>query len=132
MVVPRNHPPLLRSRGARAFRASLVVCLNRLLLERSRSSTPAAASWRGCRRACACGARARHTGHRAGATVRAGILDAGAANATVRWTPEPDAELELELSGEQLLAPVGEEVRPRADLLLAMPRPLQLRGCCRW
>ena len=60
-----------------------------------------------------------------GATVRAGILDAGAANATVRWTPEPDAELELELSGEQLLAPVGEEARPRVDLLLAMPRPLQ-------
>ena len=26
--------------------------------------------------------------------------------------------------GEQLLAPVGEEARPRVDLLLAMPRPI--------
>ena len=125
-LVVRNHPPLLRSRGARAFRASLVVCLNRLLLERSELVD---AGGRLVARLPAADARAAHVrdilGTESGATVRAGILDAGAANATVRWTPEPDAELELELSGEQLLAPVGEEARPRVDLLLAMPRPLQ-------
>ena len=88
MVVARNHPPLSAPRRARVS-ASLVVCPNRLLLERSEvvdaggrlvARLPAATRARDVRGIL---------GTESGATVRAGILDAGAANATVRWTPSP-------------------------------------------
>ena len=83
MVVARNHPPLLRSRGARAFRASLVVCLNRLLLERSEVVD---AGGRLVARLPAGDARAAHVrdilGTESGATVRA-----RASSTRVRPTP---------------------------------------------
>ena len=78
-----------------------------------------------------------------GQTIRAGILDGGATDsASLHWetdaagptgpsgrTGRPGrdvaAPLRLELGSAALLDPVREDCRPRVDVLLAMPRPLQ-------
>ena len=60
--------------------------------------------------------------------MRAGVLDMGRSDAaTVRWVSsgkEPAMRLELGPS-DALLRAAPESERPRVDLLLAMPRPLQ-------
>lgn len=64
-----------------------------------------------------------------GQAVRAGVVDAGATDeAVVRWVSPSggaDEDLRLELGSPELLAATPAERRPRVDLVLAMPRPLQ-------
>ncbi|KAL1524304.1 hypothetical protein AB1Y20_019206 [Prymnesium parvum] len=65
-----------------------------------------------------------------GSQLRAGVLDAGSTDeATVMWHP-PNAldERSLQVSlgpAGRMLRPLAENMRPRLDLLLAMPRPRQ-------
>lgn len=63
-----------------------------------------------------------------GQAIRAGVLDAGRCDdAVVRWVGAGDERaLRLDLGdADQLLRPSDGAGRPRVDLLLAMPRPLQ-------
>eukprot|EP00320_Phaeocystis_rex_P003707 CAMPEP_0119088048 /NCGR_PEP_ID=MMETSP1178-20130426/144056_1 /TAXON_ID=33656 /ORGANISM="unid sp, Strain CCMP2000" /LENGTH=259 /DNA_ID=CAMNT_0007071303 /DNA_START=154 /DNA_END=933 /DNA_ORIENTATION=+ len=64
-----------------------------------------------------------------GQAVRAGVIDMGRSDAaTVRWVGAggKDPALRLELgAADELLCTTPELERPRVDLLLAMPRPLQ-------
>lgn len=59
-----------------------------------------------------------------GQTLRAGVLDGGYTNdARLQWVEENQVEkMKLELGDLQGAPPL----RPRVDLLLAVPRPLQL------
>lgn len=71
-----------------------------------------------------------------GTRVRVGVLDAGTTDgAKVQWVPaaedssqtaEGQPSLRLQLGpASTLLQPLEEAARPRVDLLLSMPRPLQ-------
>ena len=134
MVMVLGHALSLRhSSVIRHYRATPVVCLNRLLLEESecrimRPENKLVADL------AATDSRAVHVRKvlRAenGQTVRAGVLDMGRSDAaTVRWVSGAggkDPALRLDLgAADELLRTAAESERPRVDLLLAMPRPLQ-------
>ena len=124
---------LRHSSFIRHYRATPVVCLNRLLLEESEcrimkpenklvpdldAADPRAVHVRKVLRA------------ENGQTVRAGVLDRGRSDAvTVRWVGAAggkDSALRLNLgAADELLRTAPESERPRVDLLLCMPRPLQ-------
>ena len=124
---------LRHSAFIRHYRATPVVCLNRLLLEESEcrimkpenklvadlgAADPRAVHVRKVLRA------------ENGQTVRAGVLDKGRSDAaTVRWVGAAggqDSALRLNLgAADELLRTATESERPRVDLLLCMPRPLQ-------
>lgn len=122
---PRRHPP----------RAPSIVCLNRLLLEPSECEEDP--DGRLVARLSANDRRTEHVRRQlkavSGQTVRAGVLDAGATDSAELQWEEPaagggagESALRLELGrASTLLRPLADSRRPRVDLLLAMPRPLQ-------
>ena len=124
---------LRHSSFIRYYRATPVVCLNRLLVEESEcrimkpenklvadldAADPRVVHVREVLKA------------ENGKTVRAGVLDKGRSDAaTVRWVGAAggkDSALRLDLgAADELLRTPPESERPRVDLLLCMPRPLQ-------
>jgi len=131
LVDPSAHTSLVRT-CVRHYRATTPLCLNRLLLEESecrvmRPDNTLVADL------AATDPRTVHV-HKVlraenGQAVRAGVLDMGRADAaTVRWVSAsgegPSLRLELG-AADELLRTAAESERPRVDLLLAMPRPLQ-------
>ena len=66
-----------------------------------------------------------------GARVRAGVLDGGTTDkATVRWIDSDDSNVGSSLRlylgrAATMMRPPEPHTRPRLDLLLSMPRPLQ-------
>ena len=133
LISASGHALSLRhSSFIRHYRATQVVCLNRLLLEESecrimRPENKLVADLE------AADARTVHVRNvlqaENGQTVRAGVLDKGRSDeATVRWISAggKDPALRLDLgAADELLLTAAESERPRVDLLLAMPRPLQ-------
>ena len=130
LVDVQAHTSLVRA-TCRHYRATAPLLLNRLLLEEAECrimrpenrvvadlapTDPRTVHVRDVLRA------------ESGQAVRAGVLDMGRSDAaTVRWVSsgkEPAMRLELGPS-DALLRAAPESERPRVDLLLAMPRPLQ-------
>ena len=122
---PRRSGPCDRARS------HAIVCLNRLLLDPSECEVDGDTLV----------ARLKPDDHRtlhvkkqlkavSGQQVRAGVLDAGTTDgAVLHWegdSSEHDTALRIELGpSAPLLRPLATHERPRIDLLLAMPRPLQ-------
>ena len=121
----------LRAPARRHFRATPPVCLNRLLLDEAECRVMRPEN-RLVADLSATDARTVHVrkilNAADGQAIRAGVLDAGRCDdAVVRWVGAGD-ELALRLDlgdADQLLRPAALAGRPRVDLLLAMPRPLQ-------
>ena len=130
-----------RATVARAAAAGIVM-LNRVLLEPSECSVEADGQL--VAQLAPSDPRAEHMRSHVkaedGKLLRAGVLDAGATNsAKLKWVHEHDevevadtatkkkaaaAAMRLELGAAvHMLRPIGEDERPRLDLLLAMPRP---------
>lgn len=136
-VTRYNHP--LAATASRA-RTRGIYLLNRLLLEPSEcevvtADSSAATGSRLVARLAADDPRTEHVRAQLkaadGQTVRAGVLDGGATDtARLHWERPADGAgsaggLRLELGSTSLLEPVAEEARPRVDVVLVMPRPLQ-------
>lgn len=121
------------ARCERGSRSGHIVCMNRLLLEPDECVTQPDGGLEAT--LASDDRRAQHVARvlRAsdGDHLRAGVLDAGATDeARVRWVGGEGARgsssLRLSLGpAERLLRPLELAARPRLDLLLAMPRPLQ-------
>ena len=59
-----------------------------------------------------------------GKTLRIGVVDAGTEeDAVVRWQEDGALKLEIPGTGAHLTATYSDDLRPRVDLLIALPRP---------
>ena len=121
----------LRAPARRHFRATPPACLNRLLLDEAECRVMRPEN-RLVADLAATDARTVHVrkilNAADGQAIRAGVLDAGRCDdAVVRWVGAGEERaLRLDLGdADELLRPAAVAGRPRVDLLLAMPRPLQ-------